>query len=263
VLKIMQLRNLIIFFRGFAAFSATNAHNQIAHASGKELLQRQSRAVSATEIVMRYSLVLAAFVAAAGLPGTAFAADIIDPQPAPAPAPVYDAQDQNWSGIYLGVLLGYTFGDADIAGGPSVDLDGVDGGIYAGYNYQIDNFVIGLEGDALISGAEGSGGGVNVDQNWSGSLRARAGYSLESFLLYGTGGLAVAGFEASSAGNNDSNTHLGWTVGAGIEGMVTDNVAARLEYRYTDYEDKNYGLGAPTNIDPATNSVRAGVGVKF
>ena len=209
---------------------------------------------------MRLSLALAAMVATAGATGLASAAELNDPQPAPAPTEVYDAQDQNWSGIYLGVLLGYTFGDADAAGGPSVDIDGMDGGVYAGYNYQ---FVLGVEGDALISGVEGSNGGVNVDQNWSGSLRARAGYSLESFLLYGTGGLALAGFEASSAGNNDSNTHLGWTLGAGVEGMITDNVTARVEYRYTDYEDKNYSLGAPTNIDPVTNSVRAGVGVKF
>src|SRR5690606_20911356 len=121
----------------------------------------------------------------------------------------------NWSGIYLGVLLGYSFGDADFQGGPSVDIDGFDGGVYAGYNFQFDNFVLGLEGDALLSGVEGSGGGYNLEQNWSGSLRARAGYSLESFLLYGTGGLAVAGFEASSAGS-DENTHLGWTIGAGV-----------------------------------------------
>jgi outer membrane immunogenic protein len=215
------------------------------------------------ENVMRYSAVLAALVATAGIQGPAFAADLVDPEPAPAPAQVYDAQEQNWSGIYLGVLLGYTFGDADIGGGPSADIDGIDGGVYAGYNYQIDNFVIGLEGDALLSGVEGSAGGVNVDQQWSGSLRARAGYSLESFLLYGTGGLALAGFEASSAGANDSNTHMGWTVGAGVEGMITDNVTARVEYRYTDYEDKNYGLGAPTSVDPNTNSIRAGVGVKF
>jgi len=200
-------------------------------------------------------------MAVAGVHGPSFAADI---PPAPvAPEPVYNTPDQDWSGIYLGVLLGYTLDDSDVSGGPSVDADGVDGGVYAGYNYQFDNFVVGLEGDALLSGVEGSSGGVNIDQTWSGSLRARAGYSLESFLLYGTGGLAVAGFEASSAGNSDSNTHLGWTLGAGVEGMITDNVAARLEYRYTDYQDKNYSLGAPANIDSSTNSVRAGVGVKF
>lgn len=210
---------------------------------------------------MRYSVVFAGVIASTTLQGVVLAADL--PPPAPAPAVSYETPEQNWSGIYLGVLLGYSFGEADIGGGPAADIDGIDGGAYAGYNFQIDNIVFGIEGDALLSGVEGSAGGVSVDQNWSGSLRARAGYSLESFLLYGTGGLAVAGFEASGGGASDSNTHLGWTIGAGVEGMITDNVSARVEYRYTDYEDKNYGLGAPTNIDPDTNSVRAGVGLKF
>ncbi len=212
---------------------------------------------------MRYSVVFAGLVAMAAASGTASAADLVNPEPAPAPEVTYQAPAQDWSGIYLGVLLGYSFGEADVGGGPSPDIDGIDGGVYAGYNYQIDNWVLGVEGDALLSGVEGSSGGLSVDQNWAGSLRARAGYSLESFLLYGTGGLALAGFEASSGGNNDDETHLGWTIGAGIEGMITDNVTARVEYRYTDYQDKTYNLGGPTNIDPDTNSVRAGVGVKF
>jgi outer membrane immunogenic protein len=211
---------------------------------------------------MRKSFIVALPVICAGLTGSAYAADIINPEPAPA-APAYDSPQKNWSGIYLGVLLGYNFGDADVAGGPSVDVDGIDGGIYAGYNYQFDNWVVGLEGDAVISGADGSGGGVNVEQTWSGSVRARAGYSLESFLLYGTGGLAVADIEASSAGASDSNTHLGWTIGAGVESMITDSVTARIEYRYTEYEDKTFSLGAPTSADLSTSTIRAGVGVKF
>jgi outer membrane immunogenic protein len=212
---------------------------------------------------MRYSVVFAGLVAMAAASGSASAADIVNPEPAPAPEIAYETPAQDWSGIYLGVLLGYSFGEADVGGLPSPDIDGFDGGAYAGYNYQVDNFVFGVEGDALLSGVDGSTGGVNVEQNWSGSLRARAGYSLESFLLYGTGGLALAGFEASSGGNSDSDTHLGWTIGAGVEGMITENVTARVEYRYTDYEDKTYNLGAPTSVDPSTNSVRAGVGVKF
>ena len=94
-------------------------------------------------------------------------------------------------------------------------------------------------------------------------MRLRAGYSLESFLLYGTGGLAVSGTEVSGGGASDSATQLGWTLGAGVEGMITDNVTARVEYRYSDYEDKVFSLGAPTEGDLSTNSVRAGVGVKF
>ena len=209
---------------------------------------------------MRKLIVYALMLSA--LPGFASAADIINPEPAPAPV-AFGTPERTWSGIYLGVLLGYTIGESDVSGGGSVDVDGIDGGVYAGYNYQTDNWVAGVEADALLSGVEGSSGGVNVEQTWSGSLRVRAGYSLQSFLLYGTGGLALTEVEASSGGASDSNTHLGWTLGAGIEGMITDNVTARVEYRYTDYEDKTFNLGAPTGADLNTSTVRAGVGVKF
>ena len=198
-----------------------------------------------------------------GLFGLAQAADVS------VPPPVYQDPSQDfssepeWSGVYLGVLLGYTFGKSDVDPGPSVDVNGADGGVFAGYNFQADNWVVGVEADALLSGVEGSGGGTNVDQEWSASLRLRAGYSLESFLLYGTGGLAVSSTELAAGGGKDSETQLGWTVGAGIESLITDNVTARVEYRYSDYEDKVFSLGGPAEAGLTTNSVRAGVGVKF
>ena len=203
------------------------------------------------------------FVAWASLFGLARAADV------PSPSPVYkepnqdDLSEPEWSGIYLGILLGYSFGQSDIDPGSSVDVNGPDGGIYGGYNFQTNNWVVGVEADALLSGVEGSGGGTNVDQEWSASLRLRAGYSLESFLLYGTGGLAVSGTELAAGGAKDNETQLGWTIGAGVESLITDNVSARVEYRYTDYEDKVFSLGGPAEADLTTNSVRAGVGVKF
>lgn len=212
---------------------------------------------------MRVCTLAVISVLAVGLPVTAEAADIpvnvpVTEAPAGVALPV-----QDWTGIYLGVLLGYSFGQTDVDTGPSVDAGGFDGGVYAGYNYQFDNWVAGIEGDILISDVEGGSAGTSVNQDWAGSVRLRAGYSLESFLLYGTGGLAVSGSELSGGGSTDSQTLLGWTVGAGIESMITDNVTARVEYRYTGYEDKVFSLGAPTRAEQSSNSVRAGVGVKF
>ena len=46
--------------------------------------------------------------------------------------------------------------------------------------------------------------------------------------------------------------------------MVWKNVTARVEYRYTDYQDETFTLGGgDVDSDFATHSVRAGVGVKF
>lgn len=212
---------------------------------------------------MRVKTIAVASVLVAGLSALAEAADVTVPVPVSREPGEIAAPDRNWTGIYLGVLLGYSIGQFDIDPGPSADADGADGGIFAGYNYQFNHWVTGIEADVLLSDVEASDAGNNLKQEWSSSLRLRAGYSLESFLLYGTGGIAVSGTVASSGGARDKETQLGWTVGAGIESMISDSVTARVEYRYAGYEDKVFSLGAPTRGDLSTNSLRAGVGVKF
>lgn len=217
---------------------------------------------------MRMRMVLAAaaisFIAAPGLStDPVLAADLGKAVPVP-PAPVEVVPVTNWSGYYIGALLGYTWGETDYAAGADPDIDGFDGGAYIGANFQWNQFVLGVEADALASGADGSSGGISAEQDWSASLRARAGIALDQFLLYGTGGVAVSGAEVSDATSSDSNTHWGWTLGAGAEALLRDNVTARVEYRYTDYQDQTYTLDSGTDdADLQTHSVRAGVGLKF
>jgi len=206
---------------------------------------------------------IAAAGAIAVFGGPALAADI----PVPAPvmeAPAYEpVAAPTWSGIYLGALLGYTWGDFDSDAG-DVEGSGIDGGVYAGANYQFGNFVVGVEGDALASGVSGDDGGVEFDQGFNGSLRARAGIALDQFLLYGTGGAAVTQVELDDGLGSDENTLWGWTAGAGTEALITEHITARVEYRYTDYQDKTFTLGGgDADGGLSTHSVRAGVGVKF
>lgn len=201
----------------------------------------------------------------------AFAAPAFAAEPGlaePVPPPTFEATPtgpvHDWSGFYIGALFGYSFGDADTPVALNPDIEGLDGGIYAGASTQHDQFVLGFEGDLLASGVEGSAGGLDIEQTWSGSLRGRAGIALDRFLLYGTGGLAATGVEATAGGLGDSDTLMGWTAGVGAEAMVAPNVSARVEYRHSEYEDKTFTLGgAPTGVDLGTDSIRAGVGVKF
>jgi outer membrane immunogenic protein len=215
---------------------------------------------------MRFTTLLAAGAIGA-FAAPAFAADLGTPEPLPTPPAVEAAPANNWTGFYLGALLGYTWGDAGTSGFDvgHVNTDGIDGGAYAGYNWQFpNNFVIGGEGDLLYSGASGDKGGLDVDQGWNGSLRARAGIALDRFLIYGTGGVALTELQLDGAGESDTNTLWGWTIGAGTEAMITRNITARVEYRYTDYQDKDFDLGgANVNSDYSTNTIHAGIGVKF
>ncbi|HET7715817.1 MAG TPA: outer membrane protein [Bauldia sp.] len=195
--------------------------------------------------------------------GGAAAADIYAPPPAAEviynPAPAF-----SWTGGYAGGLVGYEWGGADVKNGPSLDPDGWMGGVFGGYNFQTSNmFVVGLEGDITLSGAEDKGGGVKVENNWNGTIRARAGIAVNRFLIYGTGGLAVGNVKVSTGGTSDSSTHAGWTIGAGIEAAFSDSVIGRLEYRYTDLGSHNYATAPKTNVDFNSSQVMAGVGFKF
>lgn len=206
---------------------------------------------------------IAAAGALAVFAGPALAADM------PVPAPVMEAPAvepvaaPTWTGVYLGALLGYTWGDFESDAGDA-EGSGIDGGAYAGANYQFGNFVVGVEGDVLASGVSGDDGGVEFEQGFNGSLRARAGIALDQFLLYGTGGAALTQLEVDDGLGSDETTLWGWTAGAGTEALITENITARVEYRYTDYEDKTFTLGGgDADGGLNTHSVRAGVGVKF
>src|SRR5205807_8946281 len=72
----------------------------------------------------------------------------------------------SWAGPYLGVNIGYSagksktdavFSDATLgaplfATGSSENLNGLIGGVQAGYNWQVGNWVAGIEGDIQMSG---------------------------------------------------------------------------------------------------------------
>jgi outer membrane immunogenic protein len=214
---------------------------------------------------MRLSILPVAL--AMGLLGSpAFAADLgaVEPLPLP-PAPVAAAPANDWTGFYLGALGGYSWGRADTdSPDGEIDVDGFDVGGYAGANWQWGNFVVGGEADLLFPFSDGSGPNIDAEQGLNGSLRARAGIALDRFLVYGTGGVAGTELELDRLGGSDSQALWGWTAGVGGEAMVTDNITARVEYRYSDYEDETFDLGGgAVDSDFTTHSIRGGVGLKF
>ncbi|MFZ5672000.1 MAG: outer membrane protein [Pseudomonadota bacterium] len=185
-------------------------------------------------------------------------------------------------GGLVGELL--TAGSSDVtlnSGKGSIGLGGFVGGLNAGYSWQIESVVLGVEGDIEFSGLEGDTdlvdaagakiGEVEKEIDWLGSLRLRAGYAFDRVLPYVTGGLAVGGAELSLrdmdqkvAENND--TKWGWTVGAGLDYALTDNLTARIECRYTDLGDISAGDPATSGeveSDLSFHAVRAGLGWRF
>lgn len=214
---------------------------------------------------MRISNMLAASTIAALVAGNlpAVAADAVDDIPiAPAPVDVIAEPTASWSGLYAGLTAGYGWGEFGSTAG-TIDADGFNGGIFAGYNYQTGNIVIGGEGDIGYSWADGAAGANIAEQGWNGALRARLGYALDPVLLYAAGGVAFTEAELSDGAVTDSNTHIGWTIGGGVEALVTENIISRVEYRYTDFGNETYTLTAPVSSDLQSHEIRFGVGVKF
>ena len=225
---------------------------------------RRERKVGLARRVTGAALALAVIAASPAL-----AADL-DPGGAASTTPVATGQPayEAWSGFHIGLLLGHGWHKASAAGGglsSVADVDGVEGGLYAGYDRQVGRYVFGVEGDVALSEAGGSAApGVTLEQAWAGSIRARAGIALDQYLVYGTGGLAAAGVEVTGGGLSDSATLWGWTIGAGAERMLGDNVTARFEYRYSDYDGETFTLGGgATGVETDGHSVRAGMGIRF
>ena len=212
----------------------------------------------------KITLALATTAMALPLSLQARAADAIAEAPPAPPVAIETAPAYLWAGGYAGIYGGYNWGDAD---GVASGTDGWAGGVYGGYNWQADNFVYGVEADVGYSGADGvSAVGTTAEQGAEGSLRARFGYDMNPILVYGTAGVAATNLEVTAPGGgaSDDNTMVGYTVGAGLETFLTENVTARVEYRYTDYgsEDFTYG-GTTVSSGFDTHSVRASIGLKF
>lgn len=129
-------------------------------------------------------------------------------------------------------------------------------GVELGYNYQIDDIVVGGEAD-YSTGAVGNSSAdtyipisSNRLSNFS-TVRARAGYALDHTLIYGTAGLALAKISSSAVDYyindnyyNESTTgfRTGYVVGVGLEQALGSNVSLKVEGLYADF-------GASTSVD--------------
>ncbi|QPM90756.1 outer membrane protein [Pseudooceanicola algae] len=190
--------------------------------------------------------ILAATAATCAMAVPAFAGSM-DPAPAEpivvAPAPIVPAYTGNdWTGGYIGLNLGY--GDYDAG---SASNDGMVYGIQGGYDHDFGNFVLGGELEYQANDFDSTGG---VDLDSATRAKLRAGYDAGPALIYGVVG----------AVNADSNlgSDTGYTLGAGVEYMVTDTVSVAGEYLYDEISDFN-GTGS----DYSANTVSARVNYRF
>ncbi len=209
-----------------------------------------------------FKSIFAGAVVATALAGTAMAADLPRRTAAAAPAPAY--KSFNWTGAYAGLNAGYGFGKESASAKSAVgDIKGYSVGGTAGYNQQIDNFVVGVEGDFAKTNIDGSTGTNSAKITSFGTVRARAGVAVDRALVYGTAGYAGGNNKVTTAAGSGSEWENGYAAGAGIEYAFTNNVSAKAEYLYSHLSDKNYNLTAVTTAGSNTSAIRSGVNYKF
>ena len=145
--------------------------------------------------------------------------------------------ESDWEGPFVGVFGGYASGEltSDIGEVDGIGLSGWMLGVTAGANFALtEGVIIGVVGD--IAWNDIGADDFDYTSGYNGSLRGRLGFDGGAFMPYLTAGLAFAGGEYDDI----NNTHLGWTVGAGLEVAVAQDLSLDLQYRYTDYAAEDY-----------------------
>src|SRR4051794_6801979 len=195
------------------------------------------------------------------------AADMAAPVPytkAAAVAPGY-----NWTGFYIGAMGGYGWSRTS-----GVDFNGGFAGGTIGANWQMSNFVIGIEGEGAWADIGQSRTGIigATDRVEAfGSITGRLGVAFDNFLIYGKGGFAAANNRISlTAGGvtvTDRRAHTGYTAGGGVEYGFTPSWSAKAEYLFAHYESENYFAGIlPPGVPSGSfdvHTVKVGVNYRF
>ena len=189
----------------------------------------------------------------------------------------------SWTGWYAGLNAGYGWGGeaVGISGDPALLTIGIPNGVVpatiadkpkgfigggqVGYNYQINQWVLGVEADlqwsdikrqqTILTATPGFPPFRTSDEqklDWFGTLRGRLGYVPSApWLIYATAGLAygqvsLSGYSALNfpglpictgtyCGTGSlSETQLGWTAGAGVEYALNRAWSLKAEYLYYD-----------------------------
>ncbi|MBI5319409.1 outer membrane beta-barrel protein [Bradyrhizobium sp.] len=216
--------------------------------------------------------IVAAISALVAVTGSALAADLPARPYTKAPPPAVAVA--NWSGFYVGGAAGWarTEVTGDYVTTPNLNHHNATGdslivsGI-AGFQYQWNQLVLGIEGDysgltldnkwpAVNAGANAScvqqlaplaiSCRGRIDELWT--VGARIGFTPASqWLLYGTGGYASAKLDTSVFNRGtgleigrSGLRHDGWYAGAGVDYALTSNWILGFEYRHVELDTRRH-----------------------
>jgi outer membrane immunogenic protein len=208
--------------------------------------------------------VLVASVALIALAVSASAADVrVRRTPPPAPGAAVLAPFYNWTGFYVGGHLGWGDSTLDTNG----SSDGFLGGVQAGYNFQMNQLVFGVEGQISWTdiGNDTNLGAVATSIDWLATIAGRLGYAFGPALAYGKVGVAFLDWTSSAGrGLGTGDTETGWVLGAGLEYGFTPNWSAKIEYNFTSFElDRTSLVRSTFDRELDVHLVKLGINYRF
>jgi outer membrane immunogenic protein len=159
-------------------------------------------------------------------------------------------------------------------------IDGAAYGVGVGYDFQLGGVVLGVEGEYTDSSGEQEFGESIDGTEFLGRIETgrdiyvggRIGFAVAPrTLVYGKAGYTNTTIESAFTGGGDSvdfDTSVdGYRLGAGVEQMIGNNVYAKGEYRYSNYNGLNLNddlFGDEDfDVDLDRHQVMFGLGLRF
>jgi opacity protein-like surface antigen len=227
-------------------------------------------------ISMRKHVLALALGIAVGIAGSASATDLTGA--APPPWKSY-SPEFSWAGAYFGLHGAAAGGASYDSDEPKVPLGGQYVGAQVGFSTIVGgSLLLGLEGDYSASSIHGFIQYIDLDDplladvtlteqvRWIATLRGRVGLPMGHWMPYVTAGWARAD-STRTTGELQTITlgHSGWTVGAGVELMLTPHWTVKGEYKYFSFGPMTYewAVGGPSSVGFNFSTVEFGLNYRF
>ena len=173
----------------------------------------------------------------------------------------------DWTGFYIGAYGAYGFGNTRSSDNFDSKPQDPYPGIHAGYMFELEKIVIGIEGDlslADLDGYTGSGAGlVSQDIDNIAAISGRIGLPFDNMLVFVSAGWSWADSERNTMGTSDTKLLNGPALGGGFQYGLGDHLVGRLEYVHIDYGKVTYDITGSPKVDSNVDVVKVGLDYIF
>lgn len=185
-------------------------------------------------------------------------------------SPQGPAAQMSWEGAYVGAQIGAGQASTQVkATGVKKTFsdNGIATGLYAGYNWQFSDFVVGLEADATFNPTKKSItnatlGKVTAKSTWSAGVKGRVGLAVDNFMPYLSAGLVASDYKMIANNVTKKSKNVSLSLGGGLEYALDENIRLRADYSLMGLRNKRENFGG-TSVKTSAGQHRLMVGMSY